>query len=217
MASGARIPLPGVKDGIVKDCSNPQGSSKRFKMNVLKPNVPVDLVYNVETAPLTYNNYEEPPTEDGDRDVGRIYRVLQKWHNATGTDSENEERQGVRVGGFSIELGYGVGDAPNSPNPFVAIPNATSATAGLEPAKPLGFELRECMADHFFDVIRNPSSTGKNPCTVNQIQDSTGQDLRQEIWLQEEYSTFSPKMYSFPDDKRTIDIGGGFWDKQPAA
>ena len=210
MASGDRIPMPGVKDGIVKDCSNPQGSSKRFKMNVLKPNVPVDLVYNVETAPLTYTNYETPPTHDGVTDVGRIYRVLQKWHNATGTDSENGARQGVRVGGFSLELGYGVGSS------FTPIPNATSATAGLEAAKDLGFELRPCMADHFLDVIRNPSSLGKNPCTVNQVQDSTGQDLRQEIWLEEEYSTFSPKMYSFPDDKRTIDIGGGFWDKQPA-
>ena len=37
MAAGDRIPIPGVKDGVVKDCSNPQGSSKRFKMNILQP------------------------------------------------------------------------------------------------------------------------------------------------------------------------------------
>lgn len=208
MAAGATIPEPGTKGGIPKDCSNPQGSSKRFKMNVLKPNVSIDLVYNVEASSLTYTNFETPPTHDGIEEVGRIYRVLQKWHNATGMDSANQVRDGVRIGGFSVELGYGI--AGN----FTAIPNANND--GLAPNKVLGFELRECMADHFLDILRNPSSLGKNPCSVNQVQDSTGQDLRQEIWLQEEYSTISPTMYSFKDDKRTIEIGGGFWDKQPA-
>ena len=207
MSSGATIPEPGTKGGIPKDCSNPQGSSKRFKMNVLIPDVPIDLVYNVETHPLTYLNYETPPLFDGLEDVGRIYRVLQKWHNATGMDTAGGARDGVRIGGFSMELGYGIGSG------FTAIPNANDP--GLSPNKALGYELRPCMQDHFLDIIRNPSSLGKNPCTINQVQDSTGQDLRQEIWLEEEYSTFSPKMYSFPDDKRTIDIGGGFWDKQP--
>ena len=207
MSAGATIPEPGTQGGIPKDCSNPQGSSKRFKMNVLIPDVDIDLVYNVETSPLTYLNYETPPLHDGLEDVGRIYRLLQKWHNATGMDTVGGARQGVRIGGFSMELGYGVG------NNFTAIPSANDP--GLDPGKALGYELRPCMADHFLDIIRNPSSLGKNPCSVNQVQDSTGQDLRQEIWLQEEYSTFSPKMYSFSDDKRTIDIGGGFWDKQP--
>ncbi len=137
--------------------------------------------------------------------------MAQRYRYGLQTD---EVRQGVRIGGFSIELGYGVGSAFNSQTLSLLF-QMHQCTAGLEPAKPLGFELRPCMADHFLDVIRNPSSMGKNPCTVNQVQDSTGQDLRQEIWLEEEYSTFSPKMYSFPDDKRTIDIGGGFWDKQP--
>ena len=211
MAAGDTIPQPGVKDGIPKDCSNPQGSSKRFKMNVLKPNVPIDLVYNVEQHDLTYTYYEDPPTHDGIPESGRIYRVLQKWHNATGTDTAGGAREGVRIGGFSLELGYGVGGA------FQAIANANGT--GLEPDKALGYELRPCMADHFFDVVRNTTVVGPNPCTdaVNNpdATDSTGQLLRQEIWLEEEYSTFSPKMYSYKDDKRTADINGGFWDKQP--
>ena len=212
MSAGDTIPQPGVKDGIPKDCSNPQGSSKRFKMNVLKPNVDIDLVYNVEPHPRTFIYYEDPPTHDGIPEVGRIYRVLQKWHNATGTDTASETREGVRIGAFSLELGYGVGGN------FTAIANANGT--GLEPDKALGFELRPCMADHFFDVVRNTTVVGPNPCTdaVNNpdATDSTGQLLRQEIWLEEEYSTFSPKMYSYKDDKRTIDINGGFWDKQPA-
>jgi hypothetical protein len=208
MAAGAEIPVPGPENpAIEKTCSNPQGSSKRFKMNVLKADANVDLVYNVETAPLTYENYDETdglPTFDGTEESGRIYRVLQKWHNATATDTTNETRDGVRVGGFSVQLGTGVGGSFQ--------PLANQNDDGLAPDKSLGFELRPCMPDQFFDVKRDRPGTGTNPCST--VQDTTGQDLPQEIWLQEEYSTFSPKMYSYNDDKRTTPVGG-FWDKQP--
>jgi hypothetical protein len=210
MSSGATIPQPGVKDGIPKDCSNPQGSSKRFKMVVLQADKPVDLVYNVETAPLTYNNYETLPTYDGIEESGRIYRVLQKWQNGTATDAVDSTgqkvvRDGVRMAGFRLELGTGVGGA------FTAIPQA--GTDGLAPDKALGYELRTCMPDHFLDVKRDRPGTGTNPCSAS--VDSTGQALPQEIWLEEEYGTFSPKMYSFNTDKRTTPIGG-WWDKRPA-
>jgi MYXO-CTERM domain-containing protein len=206
MSAGLEIPVPGPENpAIEKTCSNPQGSSKRFKMNVLKANEHVDLVYNVEPAPLTYTNYDALPEQDGVEESGRIYRVLQKWHNATGMDSATEKRAGTRIAGFSMELGTGVGDD------FTPITGA--ADDGRAPDKALGFELRPCMADQFFDVSRDRPGTGTNPCS--ETTDSTGQDLPQEIWLEEEYSTFSPKMYSYNDDKRTTPIGG-FWDKQPA-
>jgi MYXO-CTERM domain-containing protein len=222
MSSGATIPMPGVKEGVPKDCSNPQGSSKRFKMAVLKADVPIDLVYNVEQADLTYTNYETIPTYNGIPESGRIYRVLQKWQNATATDvvdsvtGQKVMRDGVRMAGFRLELGTGVGDNPSDPNHFVAIPNANND--GLDPDKELGFELRPCMADHFFDVYRDRPGTGTNPCSDSYDDDGNPdtppQALPQEIWLEEEYSTFSPKMYSFNTDKRTTPIGG-WWDKRP--
>jgi len=210
MAAGDVIPDPDLGE-IEKTCSNPQGTSKRFKMNVLIPNVPVDLVYNVEPFPLTYTNYDTLPTFDGVEESGRVYRALQKWHNTTAMDVTDSatgdvvDRQGVRIAGFRLELGYGVGGS------FSPIDDA--AGTGLEVDKTLGFELRPCMPDHFLDVLRDPQSGGSNPCTT--VFDTTGQQLRQEIWLEEEYGSFSPAMYSTIDDKRTEPVGG-FWDKNPA-
>ncbi len=51
MSAGDVIIDPDLGE-IEKTCSNPQGESKRFKMNVLIPNVPIDLVYNVEARRL---------------------------------------------------------------------------------------------------------------------------------------------------------------------
>jgi len=87
----------------------------------------------------------------------------------------------------------------------------------------LGFELRNCMPDHFLDVFRpgRPFGQGSNPCvgTVDNdpvnFPENGGQELPQEIWLEEEYGTFSPTMYSFTTDQRTEPFGG-FWDKRPA-
>jgi hypothetical protein len=228
MAAGDTIPVPGPENpAIKKTCNNPQGASKRFKMNILKADTPIDLVYTVEQADLTYTNYDDLPsvdiTADGvDNPVeesGRIYRVLQKFHNATSTDTANGvDNPGTRIAGFSVQLGTGVGDVVGDPNRFVAI-NGNNADA-LLPDKELGFELRPCMSDHFFDVKRDRPGTGVNPCSDSFDGDGdpdVDQALPQEIWLEEEYSTFSPKMFSFKDDKRMIQIGipGGFWDKKP--
>jgi len=209
MAAGATIPQKGVPDGITKDCNNPQGTSKRFKMNVLIPDVPVDLQYNVQKKDLTFNNTEDNlPTFDGTEEAGRIYRVLQKWHNASGMDTAAEIRDGKRIVGFRLELGYGVGGA------FTPITGA--AGIGTLPDKTLGFEMRPCMPDAFFDVSRGQPGAPKNVCA--NIFDTADQKLPQEIWLEEEYGTYSPKQYSFVDDKRMVGIGipGGFWDKRPA-
>ena len=186
MAAGQEIPQPGGVP-IEKTCSNPRGTSKRFKLGLLKMNVPIDLVYNVEPADLTYTNYDTLPTFDGVPESGRIYRILQKFNNTTGTDpidaSGNviETRDGKRLAGFRLELGHGVGGA------FAPIANGS----GLEVDKTLGWELRPCMPDHFLDVFRDRPGTGTNPCSP--IFDSTGQSLPQEIWLEEEYASFSPK------------------------
>ena len=111
MAAGDEIPDPADPAATTeKNCSNPQGSSKRFKMNVLIPNAPIDLVYNVEPWSLTYTNYDSLPTFDGVEESGRIYRSLQKWHNTTAMDTATEARDGVRIAGFRMELGYGVGE-----------------------------------------------------------------------------------------------------------
>ena len=206
MAAGDVIPDPENLTAVLdKTCSNPQGTSKRFKMNVLIPNVPIDLVYNIEQHPLTYTNYDTLPTFDGIEESGRIYRSLTKWHNTTAMDTAAGPRDGVRIAGFRMELGTGVGSA------FASIPDA--AGTGLEVDKVLGFELRPCMPDKFLDVLRTPGGTGSNPCVG--VLDSAGQELPQEIWLEEEYGSFSPTMYSTIDDKRTAPIGG-FWDKNPA-
>ncbi|MDJ0807574.1 MAG: choice-of-anchor F family protein [Gammaproteobacteria bacterium] len=211
MAAGDVIPVPDPNDPnatieVEKTCSNPQGSSKRFKMNVLISDAPIDLVYNVEPLPLTYTNYDTLPTFDGVEESGRVYRSLQKWHNTTAMDSATQTRDGVRIAGFSMALGHGVGSA------FAPIESADGT--GLEVDKVLGFELRPCMPDHFLDVFRpnRPPGSGQNPCSGT--VDSTGQELPQEIWLEEEYGTFSPAMYSFVGDKRRP--LGGFWDKRPA-
>ncbi len=224
MAAGQEIPQPGGV-AIEKNCNNPQGSSKRFKMGLLKMDQPLDLVYNVEPADLTYNNYDTLPTFDvvGDglgpiEESGRVYRILQKFNNTTGTDPIDdagnviETRAGQRLAGYRLELGFGVGSAFTP----ITTPTDPTAAAGLAPDKSLGWGLRPCMPDHFLDVLRDRPGTGTNPCSTE--FDDSGQALPQEIWLEEEYASFSPKNYSTRDDKRMLGIGipGGFWDKNPA-
>jgi hypothetical protein len=206
MAAGDTITLPGAGD-IQKTCSNPLNSEKRFKLHVLIPDVPIDLVFNVEQQPLTYTNYVTLPTYDGIEESGRLYQVLQQWTNATGTDTATQVRDGVRIGGFRLEIGYGTGSA------FMPIDGA--AADGLDPDKALGFEIRTCMPDHFFDIFRDHPGTGTSPCSS--VFDTTGQLLPVEIWFDHDYATFEPRMYSFPYDPRMLGIGipGGYFEKRP--
>ena len=141
MASGYEIPTEdgtGIED---KTCSNYQGSSKRFKLVVLKADEPIDLMFNTTTKELVYSNYDEPPLPDDLTvldDVFRNYRYIMKFGNGTGTDSDTEVRDGTRLVGFKLELGTGgVG------GDFAKTTDET--TDGL------AYELALCIADRYFD------------------------------------------------------------------
>jgi hypothetical protein len=201
MASGEQIPIDANQDGIYNDnvyedktCSNPQGSSKRFKMVVLKADAPIDLVFNVVTKPLIFQNYERDvdfPTSDW----FRIYRYIMKFGNGTATDAVLADgtpvpRDGDRIVSISLELGAY---------------DLTAGTAAFQPAPAgLSFELQDCIEDKYFDKKRNQSDPN-NDCPLDQT----------EVWLDYEYATFSPAMYSLTTDKRTTPVGG-YWDKYPA-
>ncbi|AHF00250.1 hypothetical protein THITH_13825 [Thioalkalivibrio paradoxus ARh 1] len=90
---------------VPKTCSDAQGSSKRFFLEVTEADVPVDLVLTTGVRTLRYKGV---PSDDGgaayerfrdEHGIGRVYRVLQKIINQTGE----------RVVGFRAELGFGVG------------------------------------------------------------------------------------------------------------
>lgn len=68
-------------------CNGPFQSGKRFKLDQTSAG-PIDLVFNLSNDALSVDN-------DG------LYRVFQKYGNNTGE----------AIGGFSIGLGFGIGDA----------------------------------------------------------------------------------------------------------
>jgi uncharacterized repeat protein (TIGR01451 family) len=115
MASGER-PVTGPKT-----CSDPQSSAKRFKMFLTEQDTPMDLVFDVGEEAIVYDDGVDLNTVE----VGRIYRVLQKWSNGTG----------ARVRNFRLEVGYGTGD-DFRPADFAA--------------DDLAFELREFVDRSFF-------------------------------------------------------------------
>ena len=211
MASGSEIPSEDGLDTDEKTCGNYRGSSKRFKMVVLKADVPIDLVFNVtdtfeyrdpmhepkDPADLVFDHYNQG-TGVGEVDkIFRIYRYMMKWGNGTGTDSANQTRSGTRIGGFKVELGYGVGDEATDPNKFVASPNDDSDG--------LAISLEECIDDKYFDVDPTFPTGADGVCDAATV----------EIYQEDEFATFSPSMYSNTDDNRTGPIGG-YWDKNPA-
>jgi hypothetical protein len=111
MASGATIP-----SGDPKTCSNPPGTSKRFKMVVLKTGAPIDLHFNTYAKDLVFNNVDDADFATAGlttADLFRAYRYLIKWGNGTGTDSGNPAVavDGDRIGSFSVS----VGDAAGAP------------------------------------------------------------------------------------------------------
>ena len=190
MASGNTIPeLTAPKNE--KTCSNDQGTAKRFKLVVLKADTPIDLVFNTTTADLVYSDVNavcDPapvaPQVNVCDDLFRNYRYIMKWGNGTGTDSETEVRDGTRLAGFKVELGYGVGVEATNPNKFVASTNGDG----------LSYETREIIDAQYFN------------------KEVDGDPV--EVWLENEFATISPSMYSkVGDDRAPL---GGFWDKNPA-
>ena len=211
MASGTQIPADLDGDGIVdegafedKTCSNPRGESKRFKLVVMKADVPIDLMFNTtntvfnnddpvhsagESTDLVYSNYDQADVED---DIFRIYRYIMKFGNGTGTDSDNETRAGTRLVGFKVQLGLG------------GVGNDWQQTTDLA-TDGIAYELRLCIPDKYFDELSGQTQPGTSDCPAGET----------ELWLGNEFSTFSPSMYSLTTDKRTTPVGG-YWDKNPA-
>jgi len=194
MASGSEVPTA-VGGTTLKACSNAQGSSKRFKLVVLKTGEPIDLVFNTtDQVPLIYNAIEEDhdgdpitnptPIADGASDgelapeeLIRVYRYIFKWANGTGTDTALvSDKQGQRIQSFEISVGNGDVD-----NTF--IPG-------------LSFDTRT----NFYGAMLNRAD--------NKVVDDFY------FWDPSEFSTISPSMYSIDNDDRSA--YGGFWDDAPA-
>jgi hypothetical protein len=239
MASGATIPeiqtddkgKPVLDDDgeyiltggeIPKTCGNYQGSGKRFKLVLLRTDAPLDLVFNTKTQDLTYGKYDsdlivngngDPIDADLDdqtpdflsEDIFRNYRYIMKWGNGTATDVVSvadgtpEERDGDRISGFGLQLG----SYDTSSSTFTEF--SDSDPADKNPDEGIGFELRLCIGDAYFNELSGQSQPGTSDCDPGYT----------ELWLDNEYATFSPAMYSYTTDKRSSPVGG-FWDKNPA-
>ena len=107
MASGE---LENEDLGVVlpKTCSDTKYSSKRYFFELLKSDVPVDLVFNLGSKDIRYKGIKDPATDGGVElaelraatDIGRIYRVVQKIINNTDE----------RIANYKFEIGTGLGD-----------------------------------------------------------------------------------------------------------
>lgn len=127
MASGIS---PGTENA--KKCTDDPGSSKRYKLEIAKADVPIDMVFNTSKEVIRYKGVKNPD-DDGGEDleefraefgIGRIYRIIKKWKNVTGE----------RIVSFRLELGFGVG--------------ADFVPATLEDG--VAFELRPLVPREFF-------------------------------------------------------------------
>ncbi|MEX2498497.1 MAG: choice-of-anchor F family protein [Wenzhouxiangellaceae bacterium] len=108
MASGERESDDFPGSIVPKTCSDAQGSSKRYFLEVTEADTPVDLVLDTGVKILRYKGVRDPE-EDGGADlqafreefgIGRIYRVLGKFLNLTGE----------RIYRMDVQVGTGVGD-----------------------------------------------------------------------------------------------------------
>jgi hypothetical protein len=218
MGSGETIPFDIDKNGdplpaTDKKCGNGQGTSKRFKLVILQADQPIDLIFNttnttfsttdpVKTASdltdLVYLNYdgELDPNGDVTDDIFRNYRYIMKVGNGTGTDVGPEgarvERPGTRLAGIKVELGF----SDLATGAFTASSN--DETDGL------AYELDPCVDDRYFDVAPDHDSQQTDICVTGRV----------EVWVEDEFATFSPGMFAnVGDDRNPI---GGYWDKKPA-
>ncbi|MBE9564393.1 MAG: choice-of-anchor F family protein [Proteobacteria bacterium] len=190
MASG-----PTTAGGKVKTCSNPSGSSKRFKLVALKADAPIDIIFNTTTKDLDYAFYDQIDVQD---DIFRNYRYLMKVGNGTATDTVQLDgtpvnNPGTRLAGFKVELGFGSG-----PNPGDFVATTPDETDGL------AYELDPCIADKYFDADPTHQSAATAVCVKGEA----------EIWVEDEFATISPSMYAPVNDERIPE--GGYWDKNPA-
>lgn len=132
MASGEREdPDLGT---VPKTCSDPQGSSKRYFLEVTEADVPIDLVFDTGVKIIRYKGVKDPEDDGGaaleafrqEFGIGRIYRVLGKFLNLTDK----------RIVSMEVQLGTGVG---------------TEFTPLLFEQDGVGFELRNFVDREFFE------------------------------------------------------------------
>ncbi|WP_372965924.1 choice-of-anchor F family protein [Marinobacter sp.] len=117
---------------VPKTCSDGEGSSKRYFLEIVEADVPVDMVFDVGMKDIRYKGLK---SDDGGEElnafreefgIGRIYRVIQKVIN-------NSDERWL---GIELELGHGVGDE------FIPFDFATDGVA---------FELRNEVPREFFE------------------------------------------------------------------
>ncbi|MGM0658514.1 MAG: choice-of-anchor F family protein [Pseudomonadota bacterium] len=132
MASGEREdPELGI---VPKTCSDPQGSSKRYFLEVTEADVPIDLVFDTDVKDIRYKGVKDPAEDGGaaleafrqEFGIGRIYRVLGKFLNLTDK----------RIVSMEVQLGTGVGE---------------EFTPLLFEEDGVGFELRPLVDREFFE------------------------------------------------------------------
>ena len=134
MASGERESDEFPDTIVPKTCSDAQGSSKRWFLEVTQADAPVDLVFDTGTKIIRYKGVKDPADDGGaafeafrqEFGIGRIYRVLGKFLNLTGE----------RIVSMDVQVGTGVGDE------FVPLDFENDG---------LAFELRPLVDREFFE------------------------------------------------------------------
>ena len=152
MASGERESeeFPGTV--VPKTCSDEEGSSKRYFLEITQADVPIDLVFETGLKDIRYKGIKDFDQDGGaafeafreEFGIGRIYRVLKKFINQTDR----------RIVSIRVELGHGVGQD------FVPFDFDTDGVA---------FEMRAEVPRPFFE-----GSTGAPPIrTFNPLRFAT--------------------------------------------
>jgi len=202
MSSGLLIISSETGQPTKKTCDNPPASAKRFKLVILQADQPVDIIFNMTNKDFTYQNYDENPDPAIDPngnslvvtdDIFRNYRYLMKVGNGTGTDTVAGPREGKRLTGVKVELGYTTNQTTGD----------FSATTNDE-MDGLAWETRQCVEKRYWDIAWDHDIGATEYC----------QAQWREVFLPHEFATFSPGMYASVGDARSP--LGGYWDLAPA-
>jgi hypothetical protein len=94
---------------VPKTCSDDEGSSKRYFLELTSSDVPIDLAFDLGVKDIRYKGVKDPSIDGGEElaefrqtyGIGRIYRVIQKVINNTDK----------RIASYKFELGTGIDDA----------------------------------------------------------------------------------------------------------
>ena len=195
MSSGLLIIDSETGEPTKKTCDNPPASAKRFKLVILQADQPVDIIFNMTTKTLGYENYTGPGDPNGDvtDDIFRNYRYLMKVGNGTGTDTVAGERTGTRLEGVKVELGF------SDLNTGAFTPSTNDETDGL------AWETRACVEKRYWDIAFDHDIGATDYCNAQW----------REVFLPHEFATFSPGMFASVGDPRSE--YGGYWDNRVPA